>query len=291
MDWISAIGVLAAFGAMFAWGFGDFFIQKTVRKIGDIESLAYIGVIGSIGLLPFVFKEIPFLFTKDNLILLAVLGLVVFIVSVINFEALKRGKLSVVEAISEIELPVTAILAFFFFRERLMPFQLVLVSIIFFGLILVATRSFSSKQKMKHIEKGVFLALLTALGTGVVNFLTATSSKQISPLMAVWVPWVIFTILCVIFIERKEGLVKFISNGKLHKRLILSMGLVDTLAWVLYAFSVLHTKLTITTAITESYAAVALFLGVWVNKEKIRIHQYIGAGMALSASVLLAFLL
>src|SRR3989344_3605957 len=227
------IGILAAFGAMFAWGFGDFFIQKTVRKIGDIESLAYIGIIGSIGLIPFIFKEIPLLLTKSNLILLAVLGLVVFVVSVINFEALKQGKLSVVEAISEIELPVTAILAFFFFKERLAPSQLLLVFVIFFGLILVATKSFSSKNPMKHIEKGVFLAFLTAVGTGLVNFLTATSSKQISPLMAVWVPWVIFTVLCIFFIERKEEFAAFVANGKKHRKLVLSVGLVDTMAWVL----------------------------------------------------------
>ena len=174
-------GLLAAFGAMFSWGIGDFLIQKTVRKIGDLESLTYIGIIGSIVLLPFVLQDIDIVFTKSNLILLLILGIITFLVAIINFESLKQGKLSVIEVILELELPVTIALGFLFFKESLSLQQLIVIALIFIGLILVATRSSHWKNFFKRLEKGVFLGVLTAIGLGVVNFLTAVSSKQVSP--------------------------------------------------------------------------------------------------------------
>ncbi len=62
-------------------------------------------------------------------------------------------------------------------------------------------------------------------------------------------------------------------------------------AWVFYAFAVVQNDIAITTAITESYPAIALLLGIWLNKEKIKAHQCIGAGLALIASILLAFVI
>ncbi len=62
------LAVLFAFGAMLCWGIGDFLIQRTVRKIGDVETLAFIGLIGSIVLLPFVLPQISMIFSLGNII-------------------------------------------------------------------------------------------------------------------------------------------------------------------------------------------------------------------------------
>ena len=67
------------------------------------------------------------------------------------------------------------------------------------------------------------------------------------------------------------------------------MGIFDMLAWLLYAFAVEGNEIALTIAITESYPAVALFLGLWLNHEKINWHQYCGAALALGASMFLGF--
>ena len=54
--------LLFAFGAMLFWGIGDFLIQRVTRKVGNIEALAWIGIIGTIGLLPFAWKDLGFVF-------------------------------------------------------------------------------------------------------------------------------------------------------------------------------------------------------------------------------------
>ena len=85
--------LIAAFLAMLCWGLGDFFIQKNTRKIGDLESLAFIGIFGSVFLFPFIIKDLPALLDYRNLLLLGFLGIVTFIAAMLNFEALKKRKI------------------------------------------------------------------------------------------------------------------------------------------------------------------------------------------------------
>ena len=287
---ILELNILFAFGAMLCWGIGDFLIQRSVRKIGDIEALAFIGIIGGVLLIPFIIGESDLLFSYSNLLLLILLGVITFIVALFNFEALKVGKLSVIDVVLELELPVTIILSFIFFKERLTGMQFLFISFIFMGLILIATKSFS-KVNLKGVERGVLLGVIAAVGMGVVNFLTGASSKAISPFLAVWFPWVVFTIFCLVVIIKKKDFKSFIKNAGKYKFLILGMGVFDTLAWLFFAFAVLENEIAITTAITESYPAIALILGLWLNKEKIKVHQYIGAGVAIIASIALAFII
>jgi len=49
-------------------------------------------------------------------------------------------------------------------------------------------------------------------------------------------------------------------------------------------------EVSITTAITESYPAIGLFLGVWLNHEKVKWHQYLGAVLAILATIGLAII-
>ncbi len=138
--------ILFAFAAMLCWGIGDFLIQRSVWKVGNVEALAFIGIIGSIGLLPFVAGEIPLIFAGGNLALLLFLGLLTFFVALLDFEALKKGKLSVIEVILELELPVTVFLGIYIFRESITISQLAAIALVFMGITLIATKTISFKQ-------------------------------------------------------------------------------------------------------------------------------------------------
>ncbi len=280
------LGILFAFGAMLFWGLGDFLIQRTTRKIGWLEALTWIGIIGSIGLLPFVWKDIHLLLDWRNLILVVGLGILSFIAAKFAFEAFKEGKISVVDVVLEIELPVTIALSFFFLKESLTMIQMIIILFILCGMILIATKSFNHLKA--KVEKGVLLALCATIFMGGVNFLTGVSSKTITPLMAILGPWVITTIICVVFVVAREKPSKFFNDAKDIKSLIICMGIVDVLAWIFYAFAVQKNEISIITAITESYSAIAIVLGVWLNKERIMKHQWFGAALAIVGSVLLA---
>jgi drug/metabolite transporter (DMT)-like permease len=283
------LSVLAAFGAMLCWGFGDFFIQRTTRRIGDVESLAFIGIIGAVGLLPFVIGDLPLLFSPANAMLLLVLGVITFIAAIIDFEALKEGKLCVVDVILEIELPVTVVLGIVFFGEMLSLPQLAAIVAAFLGIVLISLDKYKLKNSLGRLEKGALLAFVAAVMMALTNFLTAASSKNISPIMAIWVPWVIFTLISLFFIWRREGLGKLLRNAIKFRRLVLAEGIFDTLAWLFFALAVANAKLSVTIAITESFPVIAIMLGILLNRERIGYHQCAGATIALGASIFLGF--
>jgi drug/metabolite transporter (DMT)-like permease len=283
---IIEVSLIFAFAAMFCWGFGDFFIQKCARKIGDLESLAFIGIIGAIIILPFAIKDFNLISTY-NLLLLLVVSIVTFIAALFNFEALKEGKISIIDVIIELELPTTIILGFIFFRESLTSLQFLIIFFIFIGIILAATKSFSHWKQ--RLEKGALLAFFAAIGMGFVNFLMAKSARDISPSITILGIWIITALFSLFFIWKREGFSKLIKNSKKFKCIILAMGIFDTLAWTFYILATSKNEISIITAITESYPAIALLLGVWINREKIRWYQWAGAGIALIASFILAF--
>ena len=285
--WATNYYLLFAFGAMILWAFGDFFIQKAARKIGDLETLAFIGILGSLALFPFVARDLPNIFSFETVFLLVFLGLITFIAAIIDFEALKISKLSAVDIVMEIELPITIALSYFFLHEKLSVIQISIILIIIAGTFLIATDSWSN-WKLK-LEKGIMMAFLAAIGMGLVDFFTSVSSRNISPVMAVWFPWLVFSILCLVFLYKRKGLKKFLAHSGEFKWLVLALAIFDTLAWLFYALATQKEKVGITLAITEAYPAIALFLGLWFNKEKINWHQGVGAGLALVGSVVLAF--
>ncbi|MBI4209917.1 MAG: DMT family transporter [Candidatus Diapherotrites archaeon] len=282
--------VLAAFGAMLCWGIGDFLIQKSVRKIGDIETLAFIGIVGAVGLLPFIAQDFHKL-SQGNVLFLAGIGIVTFIVAVLNFEALKQGKLSVVEVILELELPVTVILGFIFLRESLTLAQLAVISTVFIGIMLMATRHLSIGHFARNLERGAMIAGASAIGMGLVNFLTGVGAKGISPIMVIWVPWIGFTALCLAYLWKKGALRELLSNASKYPALLAATGAFDTAAWLLFAIAVSGSQISLIIGVTESYPAIAIALGVWLNKESVMLHQYFGAALAIASSIALALII
>jgi len=285
------LGILFAFGAMICWGFGDFLIQRNVRKEGNLESLFFIGIIGMVGLLPFVWKDLPALIYLPNLARVIVLGVLTFFAAVFEFEALKKGKISVVEIVFQIELLFVILLGILVFKERLTGLQWGAVLLVFVGIMLISVRSYSFQNLKKIFEKGILLAILGSIFMGSVDFLTASSARTISPIMAVWGPALVYSILCILFILKRKGIKKMRNNIFRYKYLILLMGIFDTLAWTFYAFATSSQPVGITTAITQGYPAICLLLGLFINKEKIMKHQFVGAGLALVASFFLGFVL
>src|SRR3989344_5712612 len=124
-----SMGIILAIVAMLSWGIGDFLIQRSTRSIGDMETLFVITGFGTLVLLPFVWNDIPLLFTntESSLSILVFAGIVLCISALLQFEALRKGKLAVVEPIWSLEIPVSALLAYFIIGERLEPLQIVFI--------------------------------------------------------------------------------------------------------------------------------------------------------------------
>jgi len=283
------INILLVIGAIICWGIEDFLAQKSARKIGDVESLFFITLIGTIILLPFAIKDFNMLFSKQNLMVLLALTLIHFIGALFYFESLKRGKLSVVDVIFEFELPITIVFGIFLIKEYISSFQAIMMGVLFVGIILIAIKSFSHFKA--KLEKGIFFAFIAAIFFGLTNFFSAFSSRITSPVVSLWFVWLMMCILSLIWILSSKNF-KFIIKGERKlKLMMLFMGLTATFAWLFYFMAVAKEKIAVVTAITEIYPAISVTLGVLINKEKIKHHQVIGIILAIVSAVILGFTL
>src|SRR3989339_74902 len=284
------LGLLALLAAIIAWGFGDFSIQKSTRAFGDVRTLIFIGLTGIIGLFPFVYNEIAVLFQDSaRLLLLSATGVVIFAAAILDFEALRRGKIAVIEPVLSFELPIAVALAAVFLGERLTPVQFVLAATTFSGIILSVPQH--HRHLMYHrrlLEPGVIFAIVGAIVMGGVNFLVGLSSQQTSPVMAIWFTNIVFTLLSLVYLVWR-GEVRHLFKGVAKNPLpVISVCIFDNAAWLLFAVAVTYIPIAIATTISESYIALAVLLGLFINKEKLQHHQYAGVIIAIVSVILLS---
>ena len=290
------IGLVAAFVAFLAWGFGDFAIQKSVRAVGPVQALFFIGLFAFVGLMPFVWKDIPLFFTKQNIsTLLFFAGVVTFIYAVFFFESLNRGKISVVEPVMSFELPVTIAIGIFIINEKISSLQLVLIVCVFVGLLFTVIRReprhwWQFFHKRTLIERGVILAAIATILSGTANVLTGVLSQQSKPLLAIWGISSFFGLISLIWMLIQHDVKTSFNHAKKHWKPIVIQGVLDNLAWIAFASAVIVLPISITIAITESYIALAAILGIVINKEKLQKHQYIGIGITIFSAIMLAVL-
>ena len=179
-------GVLLALLALVSWGVGDFLVQRSTRLVGNWAALFLVGTAGVLLFTPIVLPELASL-SLESIGLLVFMGIVMVVAFMVDFEALREGKMAVVEPIIGVETLLTVLAAVLFASERLTPTLTALIAFIFIGIVLTVTREFHHLRYHRRIlERGVLFAILSAIGMAASNFLVAESSREISPLLAVW---------------------------------------------------------------------------------------------------------
>lgn len=282
-------GIVFAFIALVAWGFGDFFIQRTTRAIGSWKALFFIGIVGLVGLFPFVKNDFASL-TSSNLLLLGLLGAVVVFAALFDFEALRQGKIAIVEPIIGLELPITIGLSLTLAGEVLSSYQLFLIGVVFVGIMLAITTHHTHLHYHKRIfERGVILAGIGAIGMALTNFLVGVSSQDISPLMTIWFIHSLIAVVCSAYILYTGKLKDLISDLKKYPKPIIGQSILDNVAWVAFAKATTLIPIAIATTISESYIALAVLLGLFINREKLKARQMLGVALATVGVIALSY--
>ncbi len=283
------LGILFAFLAMFFWGFGDFLIQRSTRKFGDWETLFIICTFGVILLLPFVWNKLPslLLVPSKTLIILLAASLALFIAALLEFEALRRGKISVIEPTWSLEIPSSAVLAFFVLGEVLSFTQVLFIIALIIGLFLVSYRGTVFSKKF-FLERGVIISIFSAVGMGVANFFVGWGARETDPLVINFLISLFSMIGAFIFLVAKGRVSNTVSHFKNNLKLLLTMSFLDNAAWVAFAFAMTLAPIGIAAALSESYIIIAVLLGIFVTREKLQSHQKGGLAIAVLAAIVLA---
>lgn len=282
------IGIALAFVAMLSWGIGDFFIQKSVRKVGDWEALFAVTLFGALVLSPFAYKNVPALFSDGNaLFIIGVLCVILFLAAILDFEALREGKLAVIEPIWSFEVPVAALLAFFILGERLGIVQIFLIVILLIGLALVSVKNKFEFRRLLF-EKGAMIAALGGVLMGAANFFMGWSSRLSDPVMANFVSDSFIAFVSLLVLIFRGNFFHSVRDIMANPSVLLPMSVADKAAWLAFAFAMSVAPIGVATALSESYIIIAVILGLFINREKTRRHQKFGLAIALAAAIVLA---
>jgi drug/metabolite transporter (DMT)-like permease len=299
------MGLLFALIAMFSWGTGDFLIQKDARRFGVWMTMFFITAFGTVILLPFVWQEIPTIFQNlNNLWLLIATSIAILVAGLMEFQALKIGKISVIESIFTLEVFSALFLAFFLIQERPSLLEFIMIIFLIGGVMLVSLKKISWQRKSwrakisnfllrpshKLFEKGVILGIFAAIVMGAVNFLFGISARQTSPLLTMWFTNLFLSFICYIFILSRIGNKEINADWKNQKRLILATVFLDNLAWIAFAYSATYLPIAIATAFSESYIIIAAVFGLIFNKEKLLKHQIFGMAITIASAIALALI-
>lgn len=271
------------------WGGGDFLIQRTTRQIGNWETVFLIGLFGTILLTPFVYQDVVrYLSAASIIAVLAVASIFGLVASLFDFESLKKGKIAAVEPILALEIPTVAVLSLIFLKEVLSLLELFLIAVIIIGLVLVSLRGRNFKLLgSKGLEKGVILMTIAAILMGGTAFFVGYGSRITNPLFVNWFVALIATVFMAAYLFFKGTLPRLVKNVLKSPKLVFTTCLFDNLAWISFAAAVLFIPITIAMTLSENFIAVAVLLGLIVNREMLRLHQKIGFVLALAGTVVL----
>jgi len=284
------LGILFAFGALLFWGFGDFFIQKTTRTIGTWKALFCITALGSVVLLFFIRQEL-LRTSPHHLALLGLVSLITLFAALFDFEALKRGKIAIVEPVIGLELPITVGLGIFIWHENVTSWQLFCIALIFIGILLTITEHHTHLHYHKRLfEKGVLFAGIGAIGMALVNFTTGVASQETSPLLTIWFVHTFLALMSGGYLCITGDMRTLWRDCKRHPCTVAAQSILDNLAWISYASATTLIPIAVTTAISESYIILASTLGILLNKEKLQSHQFLGVALTTVTVVTLAWL-
>jgi drug/metabolite transporter (DMT)-like permease len=284
------LGILSAFLAMFLWGIGDFLMQKVIRKIGIFETLFAITTVGIFLIFPFVYKDLGNIFLSDKaLCVLIVSSFVLFIAAILDFMALKVGKLSVVEPIWSLEIVSASMLAFWILGEKITIIQIILIAILIAGLIFVSIEKGSELKGKDFLEKGAILAVISAITMGGANFLFGWSARLTDALSVNFFSCVVLSFLSFLVLLFRGNFKKGLTTLFNYKKVVLPMCILDNLAWIAFAKGMSLSPIAIVTALSESYIIIAVILGLSLNKEKIGKHQKVGLAIALISAITLSY--
>jgi drug/metabolite transporter (DMT)-like permease len=138
------------------------------------------------------------------------------------------------------------------------------------------------------MEKGVIFAGLGAIGMGLFNFLVGVGSQETSPLLTVWFTNFLFTAVCFGYLARHRKLRELIDDLRTHPVPLIGVCVLDNVAWISFATATTYIPIAVATTVSESYIALTVFLGIFVNREKLQWHQMVGVVITIASVILLS---
>lgn len=292
------IAVLAGLGGMLGWGFADFFAKKTIDEIGDIVSLAWGHVFGTIALLLMALyylavrgQQITVPHSFQTWFLLLLFGAVQATVYLLVYKGFGKGQVAVLNPVFASFSGLTAILSIVLFGEAVSGYLLLGLATLFIGILLISIDvqalasmhlSFSYIPGFREVGLATLLAALWTLFWG--KFVGGKDWLSYALFMY------IFMTFAILIVSKLYKIDLHVVKSSVWKYLVL-IGLCETVAYLAISLGYSATLLTsIVALLSGAFSLPTILLARTFLKEKITATQTIGSLIIIAGIMLLSVL-
>ena len=159
-----ALSVMFAISSMVGWGLGDFIAKTVVAKASAYRTVLFSQCVGSV---PFFLAILMYDWTvpDPSLMFLAALSATLSTIMLYSFyQALKLGKASIVAPVGSCLTVVAVVLSVMILGEALTMLQILLISTVFVGILLVAFQGSDTRSTASNVS--IVLSLLVVFVGG-----------------------------------------------------------------------------------------------------------------------------
>lgn len=290
------IAVLAGLGGMLGWGLADFFAKKTIDRIGDVASLAWGHIFGTLALLIMILvqwlvRQQPLTLPQDSKVWLGVIvfGIAQAAVYLFVYKGFGKGQLAVLNPVFASFSGLTAVLSILIFKEVVSPLLLVSLGVLFLGIIFISTDFVALRARkfdFSHIPGFKEVALATVMAGLWTLFWDRFMGGR---------DWLAYTFLMYLFmtitillVAKVTKVKATISDPAIWKFLIL-IGVCETAAYLAISLGYSKTPLTSVVALLSgAFSLPTIFLARYFLREKITTLQTVGSIVIIIGIMLIA---
>lgn len=280
----STLPLLLSIGAMLCWGVLYIFTTKLSRKVNPFVTLflfQFTSILMLLPLFPFIHQPID----AGGVSSFVFLGGIGGLIWILFLYATKIGSVPVVIPVTNISIPLAALLGVIFLHESFSIFKGISIFLVLLGVILISFdfKALRALQK-KFVFRGVMPAFFAGLGMGTYSlfstFLTRSYGWYNSSIL-IRVGIVALT-LAVILVWRIPIKIK-----EIPWKYVIYAALVDTVGFAFYNVAITMGELSYVSVITSSCSVVTVFLSYIFLKEKLNRIQLLGFLFSIAGIILL----
>lgn len=277
------------FGLATALGYGtaDFVAKRTTDRVGFIETLWYLELLGSPVLIVLALL-LDHVSTLPLTPLLLLVGLSAFnvVASFYLYRAFEYGTLSVVSPVASGYPALIVVLAVVVLHEQLTPADAVGIASTIAGVVLISRVSVGTSSHAKNHRVGIVSAIIAFVGYGVFYFGLKLVVGPIPPVTTAAVVRLL-SLAPVAVVAAQRGVLRLPRRGVATAAL--TIGLLDSLALVAYNLGLtVGDSLAVLGTVSGLFSAVTVAWAVALLKERLGPFQWIGAAAIFAGIVTLA---
>lgn len=292
------IALLAGLGGMVGWGLADLFAKKTIDEIGDVVSLAWGHIFGTLSLLLIAIYQIgindyQLIISNDfpTWLLLSIFGIGQAAVYLLVYKGFGKGQVALLNPIFASFAGLTALLSIIVFKETVSGYLPLALIIIFLGILLISLdleALKASKFKLDRVPGFKEIGIATIMAALWTLFWDKFVGGQ---------DWLSFTFLMyslmtlsILIYSKIKKINLFVVTPHLWKYLIF-IGLGETLAYLALSWGYsLTTYTSVVALVSGAFSLPTIFLARVFLKENTSRIQTIGSLIIIAGIILVSLL-